>query len=281
MEYKLKDLIYGGKYHDAFWGEENIFVSITNCLANCTCEVYGDCLATGTPVPISKTCNANNFHKNLTNGWTCLDFDRSKISVGDIIEWTDGCHVARVAKIENGTIYLNCSWYTGIHGVAVYNGSWDTRPFSSLKEVSDFMSTNYPTRFYHCWDLDREINGVGYQPRYVLKMPNSIPSDGQNTDIDQIHVLTNEQNVRVSPSTKAEIVGVAQEGYYDVLGSQTAENYVWYATRYGWIAGVDKRVVFIEADTDIKKLKKRIAELEKENGKLRNAINKAIKDLEV
>jgi len=259
MEYKIDDLVYGAKYHDSFWSTKNIFVSISNCLANCTCMVYGDCLATDTPVPIARSCNANNFHNNLANGWSCIDFDLSKIAVGDIIEWTNGCHVARVSKIVDGVVYVNASWYTGIHGVAVYDGHWDTRPFNSLEEVSDFMSTHYPTRFYHCWDLDREIKGIGYQPRYILKQPNMIAADGEDKSVDQIYVSTNEQNVRDEPY--GVIIGTASSGYFNVYGS-AVDNYTWYQIRNDmWIAGVKGAVTFIEGEDDIKKLKRENAKL--------------------
>ena len=273
----LEDIKYGGKYHSSFWDvNKNFFVSISNCVANCTCYVVGDCLVTGDPVPVSRPCNANNFHNNLANGWYSIPFNVNNVKVGDIIEWTDGCHVARVADISNGKILLNCSWYTGIHGVAVYNGSWDTRPFSSLEQVWDFMSTNYPTRTFHCWELEREIAGVGYEPKYILVKPTTFPSEEQNSNVDQILVKTDEQNVRQTPN--GTILGVASHGYYDVISKEVASNYLWYETKYGWIAGVEGRVEFIEANIDYKK---RIAELERLNKKYLTAIQKAQKDLEV
>ena len=239
--------------------------------------MVGDCLATNDPVPISKPCNANNFHKNLANGWTAIPFNVNNVKVGDILEWTDGCHVARVADIVNGTILLNCSWYTGIHGVAVYNDEWDIRPFTSKKQVSDFMIENYPTRFYHCWDLNREISGIkNIPPAYILVKPNRFPSEEQNTNVDQILVRTDEQNVRQEPNGL--ILGTASYGFYDVISRELTTNYVWYETRYGYIAGVEGRVEFIEANIDYKK---RIAELERLNKKYLNAIEKAKKDLEV
>lgn len=275
MIYTIEELKFGGKYHDAFWTEKNPFAYISICLANCTCMVVGDCLATGDPIPISQNCNANNFHKNLANGWIAIPFNPSNVEVGDILEWTDGVHVARVGDIVNGKILVNSSWYTGIHGVAVYNKEWDIRPFNSKKEVSDFMSSNYPTRFYHCWDLERENSGIGYAPKYILKMPNVFPSEAEDKNKDQIYVSTNEQNVRQTPN--GIILGTAQKGYYDVI-SKAITDHVWYETRYGYIAGVEGRVEFIEADID---LKKRIAELERLNKKYLNAIEKAKKDLEV
>ena len=261
MRYTIEDLKYGGKYHSSFWdANRNFFVSITNCLANCTCEVVGDCLVTGDPVPVSKPCNANNFHNNLANGWYAIPFNIKNVRVGDILEWTDGCHVARVAEIVDGKIMLNCSWYTGVHGVAIYNGSWDNRPFNSLQQVSDFMIENYPTRFYHCWELERENAGVGYSPRYILVKPNKIEADTEDKNVDQILVKTNEQNVRDNPN--GNIVGTASSGYYNVYGSVDDGKYVWYQIKDKlYIAGVEGRVEYIEGDGDIERLKRENAEL--------------------
>ena len=275
MKYSLDDLKYGGKYHPFFWEG----VSISNGLANCTVMTYGDCMVDGWQ-PVSRIVNANNWH-NYANG-IVLPFDYSAIEKGDVLEWVNGCHVAKVDEIIDGVIYLNCSWYTGVHGVAVYNGAWDTRPFSSLQELSDFMITNYPTRFYHHWSLEDENRGVGSLPQYIIKKPNYIKPDGENKTIDQIQVLTDEQNVRTQPNTNSEIVGVAQSGFYNVYGTFNDGKYIWYNVKENlFIAGVNGRVVYIESEDDIRKLKKAIEVLTKRNSELLDAIEKAKKDLEV
>jgi len=258
MKYTLKDIVYGGTLHDKLWNvNNNPNATIGNCLANCTTLAYG----LAEPKPVSVIRGASNWHTVLTNGWYAIPFDRSKVEEGDIIEWVNHVHVAIVDKVEDGNIYLHCSWYTGIHGTAMWNGSYDTRPFSSLKEVSDFMSENYPTRMYHYFELEDECRGVGGDPQYILKHPSLIPSDGEDKSVDQIYVSTNEQNVRVLPSTSSEIVGVASKGYYNVLASQNDGKYVWYQIKEGWIAGVEGRVKFIEGEDDIKKLKRENAKL--------------------
>ena len=277
--FTLDEIKYGGKYHPFFWEDMNPYASIQNGLGNCTNMTYGDCLIDGW-TPITKAPNANNWHL-YANG-EVIPFDISLVKVGDVIEWVEGCHVARVDEIINGMPYLNCSWYTGIHGVAKYDGEWDKRPFTSMQQLSDFMVNNYPTRMYHHWSLERENSGVGASPRYIIRRPNVIKADGEDKAIDQIKVLTNEQNVRTAPNTNSQIVGVAQSGFYDVYGTFNDGKYTWYQIKETlYIAGVNGRVEFIESEDDIKKLKREIELLKKRNSQLMNAIEMARKDLEV
>lgn len=276
MRYTLNDLKYGGKYHTFFWGDLNPNATISNGLANCTTLTYGDCLVDGWQ-PVSRIVNANNWH-NYAIG-SVLKFDRSLVQKGDVLEWVNGCHVAKVESVDD-EIMLNCSWYTGEHGVAVWNGSFDTRHFSSLQQMSDFFITNYPTRFYHYWSLDDEIRGVGYEPTYIIRRMPQLEPDGENKTIDQIHVLTNEQNVRTAPG--GDIVMTAESGFYNVYGQFNDGKYIWYNVKENlWIAGVNGRVEFIDSEDDIKKLKKAIEVLTKRNCELLEAIEKARKDLEV
>lgn len=277
MRYTLDDLKYGGKYHAFFW-ELNPNATIENCLANCTTLVAGDCLKDNLK-PVKKIVNANKWHLYLNDGFTFFPYQKDLVEVGDIIEWENKCHVARVAEITDD-IYLNCSWYTGNHGVAVWNGSFDTRNFSSLQEVSDFMVKYYPTRFYHCWDIESECKGVGGQPQYIIRAPHFIKPDEQNTNVNQIEVLTNEQNVREEPN--GAIVGVAQKGFYNVYATVYDGKYNWYQIREKrFIAGVNDRVIYVNAKDDFNSLKKENEELRKYNSKLLSAIEKAKKDLEV
>ena len=277
--FTLDEIKYGGKYHPFFWEDMNPYASIQNGLGNCTNMTYGDCLIDGW-TPITKAPNANNWHL-YANG-EVIPFDISLVKVGDVIEWVEGCHVARVDEIIDGMPYLNCSWYTGIHGVAKYDGEWDKRPFASMQQLSDFMVNNYPTRMYHHWSLERENSGVGASPRYIIRRPNVIKADGEDKAIEQIKVLTNEQNVRTAPNTNSQIVGVAESGFYDVYGTFNDGKYTWYQIKETlYIAGVNGRVEFIESEDDIKKLKREIELLKKRNSQLMNAIEMARKDLEV
>ena len=277
--FTLDELRIGGRYNSFFWGDLNPNATIANGLANCTTLCYGDCLIDGWQ-PVSKIVNANHWHEYALG--TVIPFDLDKVEVGDILEWTNKCHVAKVDDIYNGMPYLNCSWYTGIHGTAVYDGHFDTRPFSSLTELCNFMIENYPTRFYHHWSLDKESQGVGDVPQYIIKRPTVIKADGEDKSIDQIKVLTSEQNVRTEPNTNSTIVGVAQSGFYNVYGTFNDGKYIWYQVKNSlYIAGVNGRVEFIESEDDIAKLKKAIRVLTERNTELLEAIEKARKDLEV
>lgn len=276
MKYKLDDLKYGGLMHPFFWGDLNPNATISNGLANCTTMTFGDCMVDGWQ-PVSRIVNANSWH-NYANG-SVLPFDRNNIQKGDVLEWVSGCHVAKVESVE-GNIMLNCSWYTGEHGVAVYNGSFDSRHFSSMQQMSDFFITNYPTRFYHYWSLDDECRGVGGEPQYIIRSLPMLEPDDENTNIDQIHVLTSEQNVRTAPN--GDVIMTARCGFYNVYGQYNDGKYIWYNVKQNlWIAGVNGRVEFIESNADIRKLKKEIEMLTKRNSQLMEAIEKAQKDLEV
>ena len=261
----IKGLEYGGKYHRFFWDlSYNPLATIPNCLANCTTFVIGDILVDGLPIPVSHIGNANTWHLYLTNGWTLHDFEYSKVKVGDVIEWTNGCHVARVTKIDKGQIYISGSFYTGIHGKATWDDKFDTRDgLNSLKEVSDFMITNYPTRFFHHWEIENENIWVKDSPRYILRPPTNIVVEPveRNESRDQIEVLTNQQYIRTNNNV---IVGVAQKGYYNVLDIKhsTKNTYDWYEVaddRY--IGGVEGRVIFLKAENTLEALKKENAQL--------------------
>lgn len=266
----LSDVVYGGRLHDVLW-QNNPNATVANCLANCTTLAYG----LSKVKPVSKIVNASNWHNYLINGWTFTKFDRNKVKAGDIIEWVKGVHVAIVDEVKDGVIYLHSSWYTGDHGVAIYNGQFDTRSFSSLKQVSDFMSENYPTRMYHYWDLDWECKGVGSEPEYLLVAPESkkIEPVEENPNVDQIYVSTDSQNVRDNDN---HIVGIAERGYYNVLQikQNDVSKYKWYEVYPNeYIAGVDGRVEFIESSDEISKLKKEIATLKKENAILKDRLS--------
>ena len=130
MKYTLDDVKYNGSLHNSLWNiQYNPNADITNCLANCTTLTYGLCDIK----PVSRIVGASNWHNYLTNGWYAIPFNRSQVQEGDIIEWVDHVHVAKVDKVDDSGIWLHCSWYTGEHGVAMYDGHFDSRHFSSLE----------------------------------------------------------------------------------------------------------------------------------------------------
>lgn len=273
----IKGLEYGGKYNKYFWDVSiNPLATVSNCLPNCTCFVAGDILNDGLPLPVSKLVNANQWHLYVDNGWTLLDFDINNVKEGDILEWTNGCHVARISKIEDKKIYVSGSFYTGVHGKAMYDGKFDTRDgLNSLKAVSDFMIMNFPIRFFHYWLLENENKWVGAEPRYIIRMPEAeIEPVERNASVDQIQVLTNEQYIRTNNNV---IVGVAKEGYYNVLSIKhsTKNEYEWYEIAEDrCIAGVEGRVVYLPASNELDALKKENAELKADIRKIYKIIER-------
>lgn len=270
-KYKVSDFIIGGKFSKYFWDlAYNPNATVIYGLANCTTLTVGMTYINGQPYPVSRITNADQFHTVLINGWTCIPYDRKKLKVGDIIEWTSNCHVCTVADISDD-VYVHSSWYTGEHGRSTWNRKPDTRySIQSLQELSDIMSTKYPYRFYHYTDIDTECDEVGGQPQYILRAPDKIVDPVErNKSIDQIKVNTNEQNVRTAPN--GQILGSAQSGFYNVL-NEVKTDYVWYEVEPDrWIAGVEGRVEFLEGDSDYKEV---IRMLTEENTELRNRLGK-------
>lgn len=282
MRYNINDLAYGGRFHNECWNPQfNKEATIPNALANCTAAVIAFCLIERDPLPVSVISDASNWHNYLTNGWRFIDFDERKVKVGDIIQWTDKCHVCKVADIVDGTIYINGSYYTGEHGVAYYQGKYDTRSrFTSLQELSDFMTENYPTRFYHYWTLDKESQMVGGKPEHILVRPETVSPVERNTNVNQIQTTDEGLRIRTAPSLEGEIVGHVQVGYYNVLQTKEADGYTWYEiAKDRWCADVS--TIYLPAEDDALKELERIfksitakidekdKELQKANEKLR------------
>lgn len=260
-KFTVEDFKYRGKYNNWFWDTKyNPNATIENGLANCTTMAIGLTFINKLPYPVTQIVSASNWNKVLTNGWRCADFGSVKLKVGDIVQWVNNCHVATVIRVENGEAILGCSWYTGEHGVSVYKGQYDTRNvFHSLEELSNFMIKNYPFRMYHETTIAEESNNVGGLPEYVLVSPEVLRPVEENRSKNQIHVLTNEQNVR---DKNLNIIGIAQAGFYDVRSSFESNGYTWYEVVKGkYIAGVKDRVVYIPADDEFEKLKKENEEL--------------------
>lgn len=296
MKYTINDLSYGGRYHNQFWNPQfNREANIQNALANCTTAVIGFCLVEENPSPVSVISDASNWHNYLTNGWKCIDFDERKVKVGDIIQWVDKCHVCKVADIQDGTIFINGSFYTGEHGVTYYNGKYDTRTrFKSLQELSNFMVSNYPTRFYHYWTLDKESQMVGGRPEHILVLPASVSPVERNTNVDQIQTTNEGLRIRTAPSLSSEIVGHVQIGYYNVLSRKDATSEdkaevsgltCWYEiAKNRWCGNVttkylpsyDDSEVIRQIEEAFSTLRSKITDLSDTNKKLKDGIKEIV-----
>lgn len=288
MRYSIEDIKYNGKYHKEFWEKDyNPNADLENGLANCTTFVIGACLVEKNPYPVSRISSASNWDNYLINDWKKISFDPSRVKAGDILQWKTKGHVCKVADIRDGIIYINGSYYTGEHGVSIYNGTWDSRNFSSLKELSDFMSTNYPDRFYHCWSLDKENQIVGSEPDFIFVLPNTISNVPRDSSKDQIECTDNTLRIRNKPSLDGEIIGHVSVGYYDVLNIKEATQEdkekepdlkCWYEiSKNRWIANIT--TIYLEkSDDDIIRelekyfdsLKKNIKDLTNENKELKS-----------
>lgn len=299
VDLSIDKVRYGGLYHYFFWDPKfNPLATVENCMANCTCFVLGDCGVTGSPRPVSRAVGAANWHEYLTNDWSCINFDPSKVKVGDIIQWVKGVHVARVFKIENGVIWVRGSFYTGEHGTSRQGGSYDTRnTFQTTQQVSDFMVSKYPNRFYHEVTLEKESSMVGAQPEHILVMPSTIPTVDRNENVDQIRTTDTTLRIRVSPSLSGSIVGHTEVGYYNVLSTQPASDAdkkaykeqrgedlkCWYEiSKDRWCADITTEFLPKKTQTDITRAMETIIaavnDLTNENTRLKEGI-KAIADI--
>lgn len=272
MIHSTQDFIYHGIFDNFFWNKElNPNATVPNGLANCTTMAYGLTImeAIGDVDafrPVSRIASAMYWHKYLINGWTFIPYDREKVNVGDIIEWVDHCHVAKVIARNGDKMIVGSSFYTGEHGKAYYDGGYDTRSFSSLEELSDFMYENYPWRFYHEQTIEDESRSVGGEPQYILVKPYPVLPVEEDTSVNQIYVYTNEQNIRNNAN---DICGVARMGYYNVIGTKVNNGYIWYEVQPDrYIAGVKGRVEFIPAITEYDKLRAENAELKADMQKI-------------
>ena len=266
----MRDSAKGLEYPNKYYWDINLtpYAVVKTCLADCTCYVYGAIIEEGhRPLTKFKQCDANTIEQSLINGWSRISYDRNRLEEGDAIQWVEHCHVA----VYTGNGEISGSFFTGMHGRAWYDGHFDTRTFRTLQECNDWMWKNYPERMFHHWSIEKECSWVGGQPEYILKHP--LYSVKENPYVNQIHVLTNDMNVR---NNSNEILKVAESGYYNVLGWKDSNGYRWYEVEPNkYIAGYEGRVVYIPANVDIGSLKKEIEEL-KEKLKQINRISGGI-----
>lgn len=145
------------------------------CLANCTTFAYGRILEAGDPAPVTVFANANNWplYPNEAEGWKVSPFTQKlhKVAAGDLFVWKDMNHVAVVEKVISDRSWaISESMYTGDDGTVNSNRSPAVMG-NSLKEVSDWMIENYPSRFFNYRTID--LDGGDAWPDYVLYNPNS------------------------------------------------------------------------------------------------------------
>ena len=269
----INSAVYDSKY---YWDINiNPNATISNCLPNCTTLVYGAVLQSGHLPLVRYIKNAGCFDEVLTNGWIAKEYDKDKLEIGDVIEWKDKNHVAIVSKIEENKVIISGSYYTGEHGKSIYNGSYDPRTsFASLEQVNDFMLLNYPTRYFHCWDIDEEMKRVGGLPELMLMHP--LYSVKRDTTRNQIEVLTFEQNVRDEHNN---IVRKAEKGFFNILSTKNDGSYTWYEVEKNrYIAGVEGRVVYLEANNgdDMNALKEENKQLKEDMSKIMDIARKRL-----
>lgn len=232
---KIEDVLYP---NPNWWNPEiNKLATVENCLPNCTALVWG-CAK-----PVSTIRDARSWHKYLINGWTSVPYSqyKSQIKVGDVIEWEAGNHVAIVSEMREEP-WISGSFYTGIHGKAMYDGSYDTRDgLTSLKQVNDYFITKYSYRFFHFVPLSEESKWCGSEPDYVLVSPTSIEPVKRDSSKNQAYVGTTGLRLRTAPNLDGDIRGTVPIGYYNVekiKGGDFGEGDTWFKVGDYYFASV-------------------------------------------
>lgn len=150
-------------------------------------------------------------------------------------------------------------------------------------------NTGYSAGGHLHWEVRNE-NDIRIDPEPYLDndLPNMIeitPNVEKDTSKDQVEVLYNDLNVRVLPTIKADSLGFAHIGYYNVLETSENDGYKWFKIADdNYIAYSDEWAVYYpKEETDYKKLYEEQLEknklLETEINVLKDKIDKAIKDL--
>lgn len=238
----IEEVVYPSPY---WWNPSvNKEANIQNGLPNCTAFVVGAILKASMPNIVSVVTDARNWHKHLINGWYSVPYAEYKnnIKVGDVLEWESGNHVAICSDVTN-EIWVSGSFYTGMHGVAYYEGAYDDRNgIVNLQQLNDYFYNNYKYRYFHFVTLEEESKWCGGEPDYVLVSPMSIiPTERDNTTT-QAYVGVNGLRVRTEPNLEGGIRGIAPIGYYNVEkveGGEFEDGNTWFKTNDLYFAMVN------------------------------------------
>lgn len=114
--------------------------------------------------------------------------------------------------------------------------------------------------------------------------PKITPNVEKDETKNQIEVIVDELRVRTEPSLKADILGYATRGYYNVYDMKEADDYTWYQIGdNNWVAYNEDWEVYYPARKDYKTLyEEALQEIEvkdQEIALLKNKIDKAMKEL--
>ena len=102
-----------------------------------------------------------------------------------------------------------------------------------------------------------------------------VPVD-KDESVNQAEVTIDDLRIRKEPSTKAEILGYAPVGFYNVDETESDDELVWLKTNGAWIAFVDGVIYHgkkEDKDKEIEELKEQVEHLQEENLKLENEVS--------
>lgn len=150
----------------------------------------------------------------------------SIIKKGEIIcyEGTDGADANHI-HICCGKGYSD-NWVQNTKGSWVMTG--DNKPPEQVMYIYDKFTTAVLDKGGLKWET---TDTDTYDP--IKYVGNPVP---RNTKVDQIKVKVPKLRAREIPSLKGTILGLMNEGYYDIQDQTIADNYTWYKVQDMWIA---------------------------------------------
>lgn len=165
--------------------------------------------------------------------WNDTDGAMAKHSkVGDIVkkgeiicyEGTDGASGNHL-HIVCGRGYSD-NWKTNSSGALVITG--DSKP----PEQVMYVYTKFTEAILDKGGLKWQTTDTDtYDPIVYVGKPVE-----RNTKVDQINVKVPKLRARNTPSLKGDILGLMNEGYYDIQDHTEADGYTWYKVQDMWIA---------------------------------------------
>lgn len=169
------------------------------------------------------------------------DSDIRNLKVGQIFKRGEViCHEG-VDGAASNHIHITCGRGESTTWKQNSNGSWVIYGNSKKPEDIFFIDRSFTN----------EIWG-GYLPWVELNQKVGIPV-ARDTSVDQIEVIVDNLNARISPSLSSEKLGYINKGIYNVLDSKENDGYIWKKIDNFWIATNNDWTTFYEKVKELEK----------------------------
>ena len=154
-----------------YWGSNNIFATVENCLPNCTTYAYGRCLEVGIGAPVSSGPNASGW-PSVAN-FEVVPYSYSSLEPGDLIVWerTSGGWSAGHVAFYEGDGYVSSSGYSSSNRGSTMQAT--SNYWYSGAGASDSHAFNYKTI-----DGESSWGGNGESPWKIIKSSQGLSGGG-------------------------------------------------------------------------------------------------------